>query len=40
MDRKIKLLKYYGLVKSRKMAFFENLRLVITVCYKAAFGKF
>ena len=29
-----------GLVKSRKMALFENSRLIITVCYKAAFGNF
>ena len=29
-----------GLVKSRKMALFENSRLIITVGYEAAFGKF
>jgi len=29
-----------ALVKSRKMALFENLYLIITVCYKASFGKF
>ena len=28
------------LVKSREMAFFENLHIIITVGYKAAFGKF
>jgi hypothetical protein len=33
-------LKIDGLVKSRKMAFFLNSRLIITVGYKAAFGKF
>ena len=29
-----------GLVKSREMTLFENSRLIITVCYKAIFGKF
>jgi len=33
-------LKEDALVKSRKMALFENSRLIITACYKAAFGKF
>ena len=36
----ISTIKFDGLVKSRKMARFENSRLIITVGYKAAFGKF
>ena len=32
--------KVDALVKSRKMAIFENLHLIITASYKAEFGKF
>jgi hypothetical protein len=34
------LSNFDGLVKSRKMAIFENSHLIITTSYRAAFGNF